>query len=131
MAREPLIAIVEDNDTMRDALAELVEVLNLPCRTFDAAENFLAAHAIEPFDCLITDVRLPMMSGLELQRRLRAIEPDLPVIVISALSDGRTRSRALELGALAFLPKPIKSEALARCIDAALGLNLPTEGPHP
>ncbi|MET0745596.1 MAG: response regulator, partial [Microvirga sp.] len=94
---------------MREALCELLVVLGLRCRSFGRAEALLAE--IEPglFDCVITDVKMPGMSGLDLLRRLRALDPALPVLVITSGLDPQTRIRALEDGALAYLTKPVEA----------------------
>jgi FixJ family two-component response regulator len=105
---------------MRDALCELLQVLSMPCRAFDRAEAFLAAYAPGEFDCLITDLRLPGMGGLELQRKLRALGSSLPVIVVTSAIDSLTRSRAMKDGTLAYLTKPVSDDVLILHLTAAL-----------
>ena len=106
---------------MREALSELVEVFDFACMAFDGTESFLAAHAPGRFAGLVTDLNLLGESGLQLQQRLKLIDPDLPVIIISAQTDPSTRARALASGALAYLTKPINDQVLLRHLNAALG----------
>lgn len=121
MPNPPVIAVVDDDDAMREAFSELLQVLELSCRTFDGAEAFLAAYASESFDCLITDIRMPGMNGLELQQKLQSLGSTIPVIVVTSSNDPLIRSRALEDGAIAYLSKPVKDEVLIRYLITALG----------
>jgi two-component system, LuxR family, response regulator FixJ len=121
LALPPLIAIVEDDAEMRDALADLIEVFGFEARAFDSSESFLAAHAPGLFGCLVTDLNLAGESGLQLQQRLLALEPSLPVIVISAQASPDARALALDCGALAYLTKPINDQVLLRHLVQALG----------
>lgn len=120
MAYSPLVAIVDDDASIRDALAELLEVLDFKCMTFDGAETFLAAHSQGRFDCLITDLNMKGISGLELQQKLATLDPRLPMVFISAHLDPKARSKALHSGAVAFLSKPVDDDVLYRHILAAL-----------
>ncbi|MCG6205809.1 response regulator [Rhodopseudomonas sp. HC1] len=108
----PLVAVVDDDESVREALCDLLAVMDIRCRAFDRAEAFLITYRAGAFDCLITDVRMPGLSGLDLQDRLRRISPPLPVIFISADTSAATRARALAGGAIAFLAKPISGGAL-------------------
>ena len=121
----PLIAIVDDDMAVRDALTDLIEVFGFEGRAFDSSESFLAAHTPGLFDCLITDLNLVGESGLQLQQRLQELEPRLPVIVISAQTDPAGRARALGFGALAYLIKPINDQVLLRHLASALGRAAP------
>jgi FixJ family two-component response regulator len=105
---------------VREALSDLLAVLDMSCRTFDRAESFLASYTPGRFDCLITDVSMPGMSGLELQQRLRALGSSMPVIIITSTTDPTTRVRALEGGAHAFLVKPVHDDHLIRHLESAL-----------
>jgi FixJ family two-component response regulator len=100
----------------------LLEVFDFKCQIFDRPEKFLAAHTRGRFDCLITDLNMKGMSGLELQQKLSAADPDLPIIFISAQSAPEAKSEALRLGAAAFLSKPISDDVLHRHIISALSL---------
>lgn len=118
--RAPLIAIVDDDQAMRDALEGLMEVFDFSARTFDGAESFLAGHGPGLFDVLITDLNLLGESGLQLQQRLKSIDPGLPVIIISANADPAIRAQALRSGALAYLGKPIDDVVLHAHLISAL-----------
>ncbi|WP_166648404.1 response regulator transcription factor [Phyllobacterium brassicacearum] len=120
MALVPTIAVVDDDKSIRDALAELLEVFDFKCRVFERPESFLAAHAQGRFDCLITDLNMKSITGLQLQQTLAALDPGLPMIFISAQSDSEARSKALRSGAVAFLSKPIDDDVLYRHIISAL-----------
>lgn len=120
MPNPPVIAVVDNDEAMRLALSELVEVLSLSCRDFDRAEAFLAAYEPQAFDCLITDLNLPGLGGLELQRKLRALGSSMPIIVVTAASNPMLRTRALADGAFAYLEKPIKDRVLVDHIMSAL-----------
>ncbi|WP_165187488.1 response regulator transcription factor [Caulobacter soli] len=120
MSPAPLFAIIDDDEALRQALAELLEVFGYDCQTFDGAESFMAAHGPGRFTAVVTDLNLMGESGLALQRRLRLSEPTLPVIVISAQSDTATRARVLDSGAVAYLTKPINDQVLLRHLVAAL-----------
>jgi FixJ family two-component response regulator len=120
-----LIAVVEDDAAMRDALADLIEVLGFEARPFDSSENFLAAHVRGLFGCVITDLNLLGESGLQLRQRLQALEPELPVIIISAQANPAARALALACGAFAYLTKPINDQALLQHLTLALGQATP------
>jgi two-component system, LuxR family, response regulator FixJ len=116
----PVIAVVDDDEAMRDALCGLLQVLSMSCRAFDSAEAFLAAYAPGEFDCLVTDLHMPGLGGLELQQKLRALGSSLPVIVVTSATDSLSRSRAMEEGAIAYLTKPVGQDALLHHLTAAL-----------
>ncbi|WP_181872452.1 response regulator transcription factor [Phyllobacterium bourgognense] len=120
MILTPTIAVVDDDVSICKALAELLEVLDFKCQTFDRPEKFLAASISGRFDCLITDLNMKGMTGLELQQKLSAADPDLPIIFMSAQSAAEAKSQALRLGAVAFLSKPINDDVLHRHIISAL-----------
>jgi two-component system, LuxR family, response regulator FixJ len=120
LSRAPVIAIVDDDEAVRDALSNLLLVLDLSCRTFDRAETFMAAYARGSFDCLVTDVSMPGQSGLDLMQVLRSLDSSIPVIIVTADANPTTRSRAMEGGAHAYLTKPINTEAFACHVRAAL-----------
>jgi FixJ family two-component response regulator len=122
----PLIAIVDDDIAVREALADLLEAFDLERQAFDGSESFLAAHTPGLFSCLITDINLPGLSGLQLLERMGALEPELPVIVISAQTDPCPREKAMRSGALAFFTKPVNDRELHRTLMSALG-----RGPAP
>ena len=105
---------------MREALSELLEVFSLSCRAFDRAEAFLAEFAPGRFDCLITDLHLPGMSGLDLQQKLKAQGATIPVIVITSSLDSHHHIRAMQEGAFAYLTKPFNDKVLINHVTAAV-----------
>jgi FixJ family two-component response regulator len=115
-----MIAVDDDDKSVRDALAELLEVFDFKRQVFEGAETFLAAHTQGRFDCMITDLNMKGMSGLQLQQKLTSADPGLPIIFISAQSAHEERSQALRSGAVAFLNKPIDDDVLYRHIISAL-----------
>jgi two-component system, LuxR family, response regulator FixJ len=124
----PVIAVVDDDEAMRDALCGFLQVLSLSCRPFDRAEAFLAAYVPGEFDCLVTDLRMPGMGGLQLQQKLRALGSSMPVIVVTSAMDAPSRSRAMEGGAFAYLTKPVSQDALLHHLAAALAGDKPPVG---
>ncbi len=116
----PTVAIVDDDEAVREALGDLLMVSGLACECFEGAAEFLAAPRTRSFDCLVTDIRMPGMSGIELIERLRDERAELPVIVLSSVLDESTRSRALAIGAYAWLTKPVTDEHLLGAIEQAI-----------
>lgn len=111
---------VDDDVRVRDSIARLAKSAGYEADMFSSAERVLESGALERADCLISDVRMPGMNGLELQRRAKAENPKLPVILISAHVDEEVRHRALREGAVAFLYKPFDGEELLHAIQGAL-----------
>lgn len=116
----PLIAIVDDEVAVQRALGRVVKSVGLEAVCFSSAEEYLEAHSQRQPNCLILDLRLPGMSGNELQSRLMAGDHKPPIIVVSAHDDPPSRKRALQDGAIAFLGKPFDDEVLLRVIRSAL-----------
>jgi two-component system, LuxR family, response regulator FixJ len=124
----PVVAVVDDDEDIRDALSDLLLVMGYSCQAFDRAETFLAAHAPDRFDCLITDIRMPGMSGLDLLQHLEAAGSTMPVIVVTSMTDPVTRSRALASGAHAYLTKPVTDDVLLQSLKTALpGREIPSD----
>lgn len=115
-----LIAIVDDDPVMRDALEMLVESMDHDVAVFASAEEYLRSGLIRSTSCLISDMQMPGMSGLDLQERLIADGHRVPIIFVTAECDPATRTRGLEAGAIGFLPKPFQQENLVACLDEAL-----------
>ncbi len=115
-----LVAIVDDDDSMRSALRGLLETVGLPARTFASAEEFLKSGEQHQTACLIADIRMPGMSGLDLQAKLNAERCRIPTIFITAHGDTKMRMQALRAGAVEFLAKPFDDEALLESVRAAL-----------
>ena len=120
MPRIPLISIVDDDEALRRSLDNLIRSAGFRARGFASAEAFLESNQLSETDCLILDLRIPGMSGLELQRQLALTNSDLPIIFITAQGDQDQRTRALEAGAVAFLYKPFYDEQLLQAINTAL-----------
>ena len=115
-----LVAIVDDDDSVRGTLQELLRSAGFPSRAFESAEAFLGSGHQQETACLITDIRMPGMSGLELQARLNAERCRIPTIFITAHGDEEMRFQALRAGAVEFLSKPFDDEILIESIRAAL-----------
>jgi FixJ family two-component response regulator len=115
-----LVAIVDDDDSMRAALQDMLEALGLPARAFSSAEEFLNSGQQHQTACLIADIRMPGMSGLDLQASLNAAHCRIPTIFITAHGDAQMRMQALRGGAVEFLAKPFDDEALVESVRAAL-----------
>src|SRR5208337_3549973 len=115
-----MVVIVDDDDLMRSALQGLLKAVGLPARTFASAEEFLQSGQQQQTACLIADIRMPGMSGLELQAKLNAERCRIPTIFITAHGDAKMRMQALRAGAVEFLAKPFDDEALLESVRAAL-----------
>ena len=115
-----LVAIVDDDDSMRSALDGLLKAVGFPARAFASAEEFLKSGDQHQTSCLIADIRMPGMSGLELQAQLNAERCRIPIIFITAHGDGKMRMQALRAGAVEFLSKPFDEEVLLESVRAAL-----------
>jgi FixJ family two-component response regulator len=114
------IAIVDDDDSVRGALQGLLKAVGYSSRAFESAEEFLGSGQQRETACLIADIRMPGMSGLELQARLNAEHCRIPTIFITAHGDEEMRFQALRAGAVEFLPKPFDDEVLVESVRAAL-----------
>ncbi|MCS0495943.1 response regulator transcription factor [Ancylobacter mangrovi] len=115
-----MISIIDDDESVRVATESLVRSLGLAARTFASAEDFLKSSLVEETACVITDVQMPGMSGVELQSVLRARGADTPLIFITAFPEERVRRQADAGGAIGFLAKPFDGSAMIECIDRAL-----------
>jgi len=118
--RVPLISIVDDDESVRQALKSLIDSVGFHAETFASGEEFLNSRYASETDCLIVDVRMPGMSGLELQDRLKADSSRIPIIFISAHDVGEARRRGLRAGAVDFLQKPFSEDSLLKAISACL-----------
>jgi FixJ family two-component response regulator len=119
-AENKLVVIVDDDDSVRGTLKELLRAAGFTSRTFESAEDFLRSGHQQETACLITDIRMPGMSGLDLQARLNAERCRIPTIFITAHGDEDMRFQALRAGAVEFLPKPFDDEVLIESVRAAL-----------
>ncbi len=115
-----LVTIVDDDDLMRSALLGLLKAVGLPARSFASAEEFLKSGQQHETACLIADIRMPGMSGLELQAQLNADRCRIPTIFLTAHGDAKMRMQALRAGAVEFMAKPFDDEVLLESVRAAL-----------
>jgi FixJ family two-component response regulator len=115
-----MVAIVDDDDLMRTALQGLLKSAGLAAQAFVSAEEFLRSGRQHDTACLITDIRMPGMSGLELQAQLNADHCRIPTIFITAHGDAKMRMQAMRAGAVEFLAKPFDDEALLESVRAAM-----------
>jgi FixJ family two-component response regulator len=117
-----LIAIIDDDESICDSLRDLMESAGLAARCFGSAEDFLESGLHRQAACLLTDILMPKMSGLQLQSRLKDEECDIPIIFITAYGDARMRIQAMREGAVEFLAKPFDHQLLLQTVRAALDL---------
>lgn len=120
MQEAPIISIVDDDESVRVATEGLVRSLGFVARIFDSAEAFLRSNDLHETGCLVVDVQMPQMSGLELQSALRAKGFQTPIIFVTAFPEERYKEQAFKDGAIGFLNKPFDSQALIELLTAAL-----------
>ena len=119
MSKLPLVAIIDDDESVRATTDSLVRSLGYIVHTFASAEEFLRSNRLDDFACVVADVQMPGMSGVQLQDHLRAHGYRVPLIFFTAFPDGNIRAQALAAGATCYLTKPFDAESL-RCFHAAL-----------
>jgi len=117
-----LIAIIDDDESICDSLRDLIQSAGLVARCFGSAEEFLKSGLHRQAACLITDILMPKMSGLELQARLKEEECDIPIIFITAFGDAKMRIQAMREGAVEFFAKPFDHQLMVKTVRAALDL---------
>jgi FixJ family two-component response regulator len=120
LAKVPLISIVDDDRAVREATMSLVRSIGYDVSTFASAEEFLESEQLHDTSCLITDLHMPGLNGIELQDRLIAEGYSVPIVFITAFPDERVRAKVLKAGAICFLSKPYSDERLIGCLDRAL-----------
>jgi FixJ family two-component response regulator len=120
VSSEPLVAVIDDDEPFRTALVESICSLGHRARGFASAEEFFAASGESSCDCVITDVHMPGMSGLDLQRRLVTRDRPVPVIMITARGEPGLEDRVAASGAVCLLRKPFGADALIGCLEKAL-----------
>jgi FixJ family two-component response regulator len=120
VVRVPVISIIDDDASVRVATNRLVRSLGYVAHTFASAKEFLQSPLMIDTWCVIADVQMPGMSGVELQSLLNAERRYVPMIFITAFAEENIRTRALEAGAVGFLSKPFDGQVLIECIDSAL-----------
>lgn len=115
-----LVAIIDDDESVRVTTDSLVRSLGCIVETFPSAEEFLRSDRIDDFACVIADVQMPGMSGVQLQQHLRAAGSRVPFIFLTAFPDERVRAQALAAGATCYLSKPCDPGSLVQCFEVAL-----------
>jgi len=115
-----LISIVDDDDFVREAIARQLKAYGYLTQTFESAASLLGSDARAQTDCLVVDMQMPGMTGLELYARLAAAGDPIPTILITAHPDENLRARALRAGVLCYLAKPCSGEELLECVRSAL-----------
>ncbi|MEA2911977.1 MAG: hypothetical protein QOJ15_4058 [Bradyrhizobium sp.] len=115
-----IVMIVDDDTSIRKSARRLMKSYGFAVETFASAEEFLGSDRLDKTSCLILDVHMPGMNGLELQQRLVASGSVIPIIFITAFADDSARSQALKAGAVGYLAKPFDDKELLNCINAAL-----------
>jgi len=116
----PCIAIVDDDESVREGLGNLLRSVGYEVRAFCSAEEFLDRPEQDAFSCLVTDIQMPGMGGLELQKRIVGSGTPLPVILMTAFPRDHVRQQAEELGAAGFLTKPFDASRMIECVERAL-----------
>jgi len=119
----PVISIVDDDESVREATQSLVRSLGYRAVTFRSAKEFLNSSKLMTTACLITDVQMPGLSGPDLQDRLIAEGRRMPMIFVTAFLDEGLQARVLKRGAFGYLPKPFNEDRFIECLDAALAAN--------
>jgi FixJ family two-component response regulator len=114
------IAVVDDDESVRDAVTNLFRSMGLAARPFPSAEEFLSSGALAHTSCLVLDVQMPGMGGLNLQTHLASIGSDIPIVFVTAYHDEAVRHRALQSGAVCFLTKPVDEGDLLDGLRSAL-----------
>ncbi|MDW6024253.1 response regulator [Mesorhizobium sp. BAC0120] len=115
------MAVVEDDASMLRSIQRLLAVEGFNVEAYESAEAFLGRHSTSQVDCMVLDIQLPKMSGLELRGRLTTMSSDLPIIFITAIEEEAVRKAAAQLGCVAYLRKPFPPETLIAAISDALG----------
>jgi FixJ family two-component response regulator len=120
MAESAVISIVDDDESVREALKSLMRSVGYAVQTFVSGEEFLKSKRLLSTDCLILDLRMPGMNGVELQEKISAAGHRIPIVFISAHGTDVDREQALKAGAVDFLYKPFSEEALLKAVQSAL-----------
>jgi FixJ family two-component response regulator len=116
----PVISVVDDDASVRTATARLLRSMGFSVRVFASAQEFLSSPRLREASCVIADVQMPGMSGLELQDRLIAEDHGIPIIFITAFPHDQLHERAMKAGAICFLSKPFDEPQLLQCVERAL-----------
>ena len=120
MTRAPLISVVDDDLSVREATASLLEAYGYATAAFASGEEFLSSELLKDTSCLVTDIRMPGLSGVEVQQRLREAGHSIPTIFMTAHPEKHLRAVAMKGGALGYLTKPVSGRLLISCLEGAL-----------
>jgi FixJ family two-component response regulator len=123
IVRRPLVSVVDDDESVRESLPDLLRELGYQVRAYSSAEEFLASNCVGETRCLILDIAMPGMTGPDLQQELTVRGQDIPIVYITAQTDEIVRSSSLEQGAVACLFKPFSDTALLEALNAAFRVN--------
>jgi FixJ family two-component response regulator len=118
--KSAIISIIDDDVAARSGLAALMRAKGFDAKAYESAEDFLRVDAQDTSQCIITDIQMPGLSGIELKQRLNDRKCTIPVIMITARTEKRLHDLAIESGAFCLLRKPFKSQALLECVERAL-----------
>jgi FixJ family two-component response regulator len=127
LSENPLISIIDDDLSVREATMNLVRTMGFATAAFESAEHFLESDGPHRTSCLIADMRMPGISGLELHARLLASGTPIPTILMTAFADERDRMRAMKAGVVSYLAKPFTETELFACLNSALKIPVMTE----
>ena len=116
----PLVSVVDDDQSVQESLPILLEVFGYSVRTFSSALEFLSSDALEKTRCLVLDIAMPGMTGIELQAELKRRDQQVPIVFVTATRDDALRARVVELGAVACLAKPFSDTALLEAMRSAI-----------
>ena len=128
MAKSALISIIEDDEPFRESMRMLITALGYAVEAFPSAADFLASPCLAETACLVADVQMPGMTGIELHRHLVDAGYAIPTILVTAYPNEAARTRALKNGVVCYLRKPVDDDQLERCLRSALQSGKPTEG---
>jgi len=120
LAKPPLISVVDDDHSFRDSMRRLLKSLGYAVATFGSAPEFLASARVAATDCLVADIHMPAMSGVELYRHLVDTGHSIPTILVTAYPDDRVQERMLSQGVECYLSKPLEEAVLIDCLRSAL-----------
>jgi len=118
-----LVAVVDDDESVRESLPDLLREFGFAAHAFSSAEEFIASDSLGEIRCLLLDIAMPGMTGLDLQRELKIHGHTIPIIFITAQGDEAVRTRAFEQGAMGFLLKPFSDTALLEALNTAMGVS--------
>lgn len=128
MQQKPIISVVDDDPSVREGARDLLDAMGFDVETFASAQDFLNSYRLHVTQCLISDMRMPGMSGLVLHAKLVAAGKNIPTILITAFPNETDRARALREGIVCYLPKPFNENTLLACLKSALASH--THGDH-